>query len=86
MAFLVPDGDPLFKYVKNSIDSLDAGLIRFSMLKKPKALIHSWLAYQEDPGRPLGQAVSARYLDPNLPAADLFSSWLSKLFFLPEKR
>lgn len=81
LAFLVPDGDPLFKYVKGSIDGLDPGLIRFAKLKKPKALIHSWLAYQEEPGRPLGQAISARYLDPNLAAADSFSMWLNRLFF-----
>lgn len=81
LAFLVPSEDKLFDYVKKAIDDLDPAITRFSPVKKPKALIHSWLAYQEEPGRPLGQAVSARYLDPNLQAADLFAGWLQRVFF-----
>ena len=29
----------------------------------------------------LGQAITARYLDPKLPAADVFASWLQQTFF-----
>lgn len=81
LVFLVPAGDKLFDHVKGSIDGVDPSLIRFSPCKKPKALIHSWLAYQEEPGRPLGQAISARYLDPTLPAANTFADWLKRVFF-----
>jgi hypothetical protein len=83
LSFLVPAEDGLFSYVRNCIDKMDPALIRFSDVKKPKALIHSWLAYQEDPGRPLGLAISARYLDPALPAANTFASWLQRVFFNP---
>lgn len=82
LAFLVPAGDPLFTYVRSTLDDLPVGITRFSAGKKPKALIHSWLSYQEEPGRPLGQAVSARYLDPALPTADAFADWIRRLFFI----
>jgi hypothetical protein len=39
---------------------------------------HIW---QEEPGKSFGQAVSARYLDPSLPAADVFAAWLQRIFF-----
>lgn len=81
LAFLVPEGDPLFCYVNDCLVSLDHELVKFSDVKRPKALIHSWLAYQEEPGRPLGQAVSARYIDSTLPAANIFSDWLRRLYF-----
>ena len=81
LAFLVPSGDELFCYVRRCLEELDPKLRRFSEVKVPKALIHSWLAYQDEPGRPLGQAVSARYLDASLPTADVFAGWLTRLFF-----
>src|SRR5436190_24268592 len=41
---------------------LDAKTLR-SYFKVSKALIHTWLAWQEKPGRPLGLAITARYFD-----------------------
>lgn len=81
LRFLVPAGDPLFAHVEQSLDSIPPGVCRFSEPKKPKARIHTWLAWQEEPGKPLGQAISARYLDPNLPAGDVFAAWLQRTFF-----
>ena len=81
LRFLVPPGDPLFAHVEESLDSIPSGLCRFNDLKKPKARIHTWLAWQDEPGKPFGQAISARYLDPNLPAADTFAAWLQRTFF-----
>ncbi|MEW6037044.1 MAG: DUF3226 domain-containing protein [Pseudomonadota bacterium] len=81
LRFLVPEHDPLLAHVEQSIDSIPRGLCRFDELKKPKARIHTWLAWQDEPGKPLGQAISARYLDPHLPAADTFAAWLQRTFF-----
>lgn len=81
LRFLVPEGDPLFTHVEQSLESIPPGLCRFNDLKKPKARIHTWLAWQEEPGKPFGQAISARYLDPKLPAADTFAAWLQRTFF-----
>lgn len=81
LQFLVPEGDPLFAHVGRSLDSIPLGQRRFDDLKRPKARIHTWLAWQEEPGKPLGQAISARYLDPHLPMADVFVQWLQRTFF-----
>jgi len=83
LRFLVPAGDPLFAHVEQSLDSIPPGLCRFTDLKKPKARIHTWLAWQEEPGKPFGQAISASYLDPNLPVANSFAIWLQQTFFAP---
>lgn len=82
LRFLVPVDDPLFAHVEQSLDTMPPAHCRFSELKKPKARIHTWLAWQEEPGKPFGQAVSARYLDPHLPAADIFAGWLQRTFFV----
>lgn len=81
LLFLVPNGDALLDHANHAIDSIPAGRRRFDDLKKSKARIHTWLAWQEEPGKPFGQAITARYLDPNLPAADAFSRWLQRTFF-----
>ena len=81
LAFLVPPGDALFEHVGLSMDSIPEGARRFDDLAMAKAKIHTWLAWQSEPGKPLGQAISARYLDANLPGADLFVSWLNRTFF-----
>ena len=81
LRFLVPDGDGLLAHVEQSMDSIPIDQRKFADLKKSKARIHTWLAWQKEPGKPFGQAISARYLDPNLPAADTFAAWLNRTFF-----
>jgi hypothetical protein len=83
LRFLVPAGDPLFAHVEQSVDRIPDGQRRFGDLKKPKAKIHTWLAWQDEPGKPLGQAIRARYLDPDLPAAKVFAHWLDRTFLAP---
>lgn len=45
-----------------------------------KAVVHTYLAWQDEPGRPLGQAITARVLDPSHPLAKSFANWLQRLF------
>lgn len=47
-----------------------------------KAQIHTWLAWQDPPGRQLHQAVIERMLDPKAPHAALFLNWFKKLYDL----
>jgi hypothetical protein len=67
--------------VDQAIDNIPSRHRRFSDVRAAKARIHTWLAWQEEPGKPFGQAISARYLDPNLPAANTFATWLQRTFF-----
>ena len=81
LRFLIPDGSPLFEHVKSSVTAIPEGERRFSGCTEPKALIHTWLAWQKEPGKPLGQAITARYLDPEVKQVDDIVSWLKRLFF-----
>ena len=54
--------------------------LRFGDLAKPKALIHTWLAWQKYPGTPFGTAITARFLDPDVAQVDVLVSWLKRLF------
>jgi hypothetical protein len=81
LRFLVPEGARLFEHVKSSVAAIPEGERRFSQLAEPKAVIHTWLAWQEEPGKPLGTAITARYLDPDVAQVDVLVSWLNRLFF-----
>ncbi len=81
LRFLVPAGSGLFDHVESSVAAIPDSELRFSQLAKPKALIHTWLAWQEEPGRPLGLAITARYLDPDVTQVDVLVSWLNRLYF-----
>ena len=45
-----------------------------------KATVHTWLAWQRDPGVQLHIAVKNRVLDPNHPESASFVSWFRRLF------
>ena len=79
LKFLIPDGDEIFLHAQQSLGGIPVQ--RFRDVDRPKALMHTWLAWQEDPGRPYGQAITARYLDVNLPLGNSFAAWLKKVFF-----
>jgi hypothetical protein len=81
LKFLIPDGSVLFDHVRSSIDNIPAAERRFSQLAEPKAVIHTWLAWQEEPGKPMGTAITARFLDPRVPQVDVLVGWLNRLFF-----
>ena len=54
---------------------------RFRQVAESKAIIHTWLAWQREPGMPLGRAITARFLDPNVSQVDVIVDWLMRLFF-----
>jgi hypothetical protein len=56
------------------------GHATFTSTHRAKAAVHTYLAWQDEPGMPLGLAVKARALDPAQPIAAEFSSFLQNLF------
>lgn len=58
---------------------MEEGLNLFSPVKKAKAEVRTWLAWQNDPGIRLGTAVS-NVMDTNAPLADIFLTWLQTIF------
>lgn len=61
-------------------DAQTQGLTSFRVAHHTKAVIHTYLAWQDEPGRPLGQAITAQALRPDSELARQFSRWLKALF------
>ncbi len=55
-------------------------LHKYSQNHHAKALIHTWLAWQENPGTPLGQAITKHYLTTDTDLCQQFVDWLNRLF------
>ena len=83
---LIDIADPLWEHVNNSISDLDhRDLRRFTPVKTQKATIHTWLAWQREPGKPFGQALSMGFLDANSSNADDFVRWFTQTFELGDE-
>jgi hypothetical protein len=79
--FLIPDKDELLPIANDTLNQIEhKSLNKYKNLHRPKALIHTWLAWQEEPGSPMGSAITKRYLDTSSEICDKFVKWLSELF------
>jgi hypothetical protein len=79
---LTRDGDPLMARAHGVVDAIPEAERRFAIAHRSKAAVHTWLAWQAEPGTPLGQAITKRYLDPLRHPAPAFRAWLVELFGL----
>lgn len=52
----------------------------YAAVHEHKAIIHTWLAWQDPPGRQLHQAIQENMLQPHSPIADAFVDWFRRLF------
>ncbi|CAA7623830.1 DUF3226 domain-containing protein [Magnetospirillum sp. UT-4] len=80
VAVLVPNGDSLFPRAGAAVGAIPAPERQFKDAHLPKAHIHTWLAWQAEPGRPMGQAITKRFLDGDCAEAARFADWLRRLF------
>jgi hypothetical protein len=80
VACLVPPGDRVLPFAKSAVAEPARIPAPFNINHKTKAEIHTWLAWQDDPGTPLGLAITKRYLDPDAESAITFLDWLHRLF------
>lgn len=81
---LVPEGDVCFAHAQQVTDNLPSGVKQYRPGHSAKACIHTWLAWQSDPGTPLGLALTKKYLNATAPSATSFVGWLGRLFSLPD--
>lgn len=79
VSFLVPSGDDLWDHAAGCLDEIGERC-RYPAVHRSKAHIHTWLAWQEEPGKPLGLAITTRYLDADAPHAQNFIVWVRRLF------
>jgi|SRR5690625_3188968 len=81
ISFLVPSDDRLFPFAQSSIENIESAKFnRYKPKDRQKALIHTWLAWQEDPGTPLGLSITKRYLTTDEDICQTFIEWLQTLF------
>ncbi|MEM9776553.1 MAG: DUF3226 domain-containing protein [Chloroflexota bacterium] len=80
LRFLVPEDDKLVPYAESTLQEIEKEQLNLYRHKRTKALIHTWLAWQDEPGRPLGQSITAKALSADSPLALEFVNWLNQLF------
>jgi len=81
VAYVIPPGGTLHPKAEAILQELEqAGLNRYTLIHHPKALIHTWLAWQKTPAMPMGQAITAQVLSCDCPIALIFIEWLKHLF------
>jgi len=73
----------LWTYATTTADGAHQQGASFRDVHRDKAHIHTWLAWQDPPGRTLGSALRDRCLDPNSPVCAGFVAWFKRLFELP---
>jgi hypothetical protein len=81
IAFLVPENDELMPVAENTLQNIEnKKLNKYSETHKSKAKIHTWLAWQEEPGKPLGQSITNKALSTDSDICREFIEWLKLLF------
>lgn len=75
---LVPGEDSLWRYVEACIDGLPEQ--RFKDTDAGKALVHTWLAWQDPPRLAIGEAISKSLFAHDARPAQAFVDWVRHLF------
>jgi hypothetical protein len=73
---LIPDDDPLLPIAESCLETVPEA----ERPNESKVLVRTWLAWQDEPGRPLGPAVTEGYFDLDEELAQRFVDWVRRLF------
>ncbi len=82
VSFLGATTDPLWNIADECLKHIPEEHRRFKESQQIKARLHTWLAWQKKPGTPLGQAITAKFLDADAPHARQLIQWIRRLFDL----
>ena len=77
---LVNKDAALLQLAETSTTSAKERGATFPEAKRLKAILHTWLAWQQRPGVPYGLAITAKYFSHNSPAALAFVEWFRHVF------
>ena len=77
---LVEDNDPLHSLAETSTAEVKESGATFPEVDRRKAVLHTWLSWQKEPGLPYGAAIKARFLRDDSPAALTFVEWYRSVF------
>jgi hypothetical protein len=82
---LIAEDDSVIRYAQYVTDwAKKKKGAKFKPNDREKAVIHTWLAWQEEPGKPYGTAIRARFFRHDSPAALGFVAWFRQLFGIGE--
>ncbi len=74
--------EPLEPFANKILDELEQARLNHYGAKRGKAFMRTWLAWQEQPGLPMGHAIGRGILSAEAPIALAFVGWLNRLFNL----
>ncbi len=77
---LIDDADVLIGHAAASTQKATELGAEFTEPDRDKAVLHTWLAWQKEPGRPFGSAITQRFFIHKSPAADAFVTWFKRLY------
>ena len=81
LTYLVPENSKCWEYAQNSVAALqEKPFVRTNVDHTTKAEIHTFLAWQAEPGKLFGQSITAKYLQTDNPQCQQFVGWLKRLF------
>jgi len=79
VAQLIRAGDVVWPRAQRVVEDIPPTERRFKASYISKAKLHTWLAWQENPGVRMGQVFKQNYVDPKLPQAQAFVNWIRRL-------
>ena len=83
LAYLVKDeSEALWQYSQQVVSEAKSKGATYKPTHVHKANIHTWLAWQDEPGNQLHIAVKKKILDPQHPKAQNFVNWFKTLYKL----
>lgn len=81
ITFLIPQEDNLLPIVDTTLLSIEEqNLNQYPIMHNSKAKIHTWLAWQQDPGTPMGLSITKRYLSTDEANCTNLIQWLNSVF------
>lgn len=79
ISLMIPKNDDLWPKAKIDVENIPQCSRRFKPDYLSKAQVHTWLAWQEEPGTRMGQSFKKQYLDSNCELAVSFVNWAKGL-------
>jgi hypothetical protein len=80
-----PECKPVLDHAEKSVKTAQKLGCELVANNFTKAVLYTWLAWQETPGQSPGISLTNKVLDPTNPAAASFVVWFRKLYQLPAK-
>jgi hypothetical protein len=83
LAYLIKnESEALWQYSQQVVSEAKNKGADYKLSHVDKANIHTWLAWQDEPGNQLHIAVKKKVLDPQHPKAEVFVNWFKTLYGL----